>query len=455
MPGKTERSLEELFNDDPERADAVVFGRKRGLDRRGFLGGSGLVAMGAAVGGTIPFAERMPGGLVPAALIPAAMAQGQPGAPTGASAPKGPQHLTFPGKSDKLVVLGERPLVAETPEHLLDDDTTPTDKFFIRNNGPVPDAAKDPEAWKIAVDGEVNQKLELTLAELKSKFKPVTRRLVLECGGNGRSFFTPQARGNQWTNGGAGCAEWTGVRLADVLKAAGVKPSAVFTGHYGVDRSLADGSKDALSRGVPIKKALDVNNLIVFAMNGQPLPNIHGGPLRLIIPGWPGSVSSKWLTRIWVRDKVHDGPGMGGTSYRVAVKPMVPGDKPDPSNFRDLESMPVRSIITSPMNGTSFGKDTRELKLRGAAWAGDFTVRRVDVSIDYGATWRPAQVAAPKNPYDWQRWTATVKLPSEGYYEIWTRATDSRGIMQPHIAGAWNPQGYGANPMHRVAIRVA
>ncbi len=128
---------------------------------------------------------------------------------------------------------------------------------------------------------------------------------------------------------------------------------------------------------------MDDNNLVVFAMNGQPMPNIHGGPVRLIIPGWPGSVSSKWLTRIWVRDKVHDGPGMGGTSYRVAIKPMVPGDKPDEKNFRDLESMPVRSIITSPMNGTSFGKDVREVKLRGAAWAGDLTVRRVDVSTDY------------------------------------------------------------------------
>ena len=123
----------------------------------------------------------------------------------------------------------------------------------------------------------------------------------------------------------------------------------MFTGHYGADRSLADASKDAMSRGMPIKKALDVNNLIVFAMNGQPLPNIHGGPVRLVIPGWPGSLSSKWLTRIWVRDKVHDGPGMGGTSYRVAVKPMVPGDKPDEKQLprssnrcRCARSLPAR-----------------------------------------------------------------------------------------------------------------
>ena len=442
MPGKIERSLDELYA-DPERADSLVFGRATGVSRRGFLGGTGLAAISAAVGGAIPFAANMPGG-----LIPAAFAQG-------AEPPKGPQYLNFPGKSDKLVVLGDRPLVAETPENVLDDDTTPTDKFFIRNNGPTPEAASNPDSWKVVIDGEVNQKLELTLGELKSRFPPVTRRLVLECGGNGRSFFNPQARGNQWTNGGAGCAEWTGVRLIDVLQAAGVKSSAVFTGHYGADRSLADPTKDAISRGVPIRKAMDDNNLIVFAMNGQPLSNIHGGPVRLVIPGWPGSVSSKWLTRVWVRDKVHDGAGMGGTSYRVAIKPMVPGDRVDPDNFRDLESMPVRSIITSPANGTSFGKEVREVKLRGAAWAGDLTVRQVDVSIDYGATWQPAQLEGPKNPYDWQRWTATVRVPSEGYYEIWTRATDSKGIMQPHIAGNWNPQGYGANPMHRVAIRIA
>ena len=439
MPGNTERTIYELYADDPERADAVVFGRRTDVNRRGFLGGAGLAAMGAAVGGTIPFAANMPGGLIPAALAEPA---------------KGPQPLNFPGKDKDLVVLGDKPLVAETPEHLLDDDTTPNDKFFIRNNAGTPEPAKDPDAWKITIDGEVNNKLELTLGELKQKFRPVTRRLVLECGGNGRSYFSPQARGNQWTNGGAGCAEWTGVRLADVIRAAGLKGSAVFTGHYGSDTSLADASKPALSRGVPIRKAIDQNNLIVWAMNGEPLPNIHGGPVRLIIPGWPGSLSAKWLTRIWVRDREHDGPGMGGTSYRVAIKPMVPGDKPDMKNFRDLESMPVRSIITNPDNGAKLVPGTREVRLRGAAWDGDGSIRRVDVSIDYGARWRPAQLQPPKNRYDWRRWTATVPLPSDGYYEIWTRATDQRGNLQPHIAGNWNPQGYGANPMHRIAILV-
>src|SRR5262245_64220100 len=214
---------------------------RTGANRRAFLGATGLAAMGAA-GGAVSLTNGGPNG-----LISAASAQ-QP-APE-----KGPQPLKFPGKDEKLVVLGERPLVAETPESLLDDDTTPTARFFIRNNGQIPDPVSDPEKWKITIDGEVNNKLELTLGELKAKFKPYTRRMVLECGGNGRSFFTPQARGNQWTNGGVGCAEWTGVRVSDLLESVGVKHTAIFTGHYGADRSLADASKDALSRGVPIRK---------------------------------------------------------------------------------------------------------------------------------------------------------------------------------------------------------
>jgi len=441
--GKIERTLSELYAGDPERADAEVFGRRTGPSRRGFLGGAGLAAMGAAVGGTIPFSATMPAG-----LVPAAMAQG-------AAAPKGPQPLDFPGKNPGLVVLGDRPLVAETPEHLLDDDTTPTAKFFIRNNGGIPDPVTDANAWRIRVEGEVNQPLELSLAELRARFQPKTYRMVLECGGNGRAFFTPQARGNQWTNGGAGCAEWTGIPLAEVLKAAGVKDTARYTAHYGADPHLSgDISKETLSRGMPIAKAMEEHGLVVFAMNGEPLPHIHGGPARLVIPGWPGSLSHKWLTRVVLRDREHDGQGMTGTSYRLPATPMIPGGKADEKTFRIMESMPVRSVISSPANGTRLPAGTRRLALRGAAWAGDLTARAVDVSVDFGATWAPAALQPVRNRYDWHRWTAEVPLPSDGYYEVWARATDSEGRMQPHIAGGWNPQGYGANPMHRVAVLV-
>src|SRR3954470_2867777 len=343
--------------------------------RRVFLGGTALAAIGATAGAGLP-------------SIPQAHAQAA--APAAA---KGPQYLKFPGKNDKLVVLGEKPLVAETPESLLDDDTTPIEKFYIRNNGQIPEETKNPDAWKITIDGEVNNKIEITLGELKSKYKAVTRRMVLECGGNGRAAFSPPARGNQWTNGGAGCAEWTGVALADVLKTAGLKPTAKYTAHYSSDLHLSgDAGKPPLSRGVRIEKAMDPNTLIVWAMNGQPLPNIHGGPVRLVVPGWPGSASQKWLTRIWVRDREHDGPGMTEFSYRVAIKPMVPGDKGDPANFRILESMPVRSIITNPANGAKLAAGTKELKLRGASWAGDLTVKQVDISTDAGMTWHKANL---------------------------------------------------------------
>ncbi|HEX6980839.1 MAG TPA: sulfite oxidase [Alphaproteobacteria bacterium] len=440
MAGKKERGLIELYRDDPERADALVFGRRTGPSRRGFLQGAGLAAMGAALGANIPFARNMPGGLIPAAFA-------QP-------AQQGPKILKMDGKAD-LVILGERPLVAETPEHLLDDETTPIEKFFIRNNGQIPDPVADPEAWKITIDGEVNTPIEITLGDLKRRFQPVTYRMQLECGGNGRSFFTPEARGNQWTNGGMGCAEWTGVRIRDVLNAAGLKSSAVYTAHFGADPHLSgDPSRQSLSRGVRLEKAMEEHSLIVFQMNGQALPNIHGGPVRLLYPGWPGSASHKWVTRIWIRDREHDGQGMRGASYRVPIAPMIPGGKADESNFRILESMPVRAIITNPANGTELPDGTRRIALRGAAWAGEKTVRQVDVSIDYGASWQPADLGQPRNKYDWQRWTATVTLPSQGYYEIWCRATDSDGKMQPHAAPNWNPQGYGGNPINRIAVLV-
>jgi DMSO/TMAO reductase YedYZ molybdopterin-dependent catalytic subunit len=274
--------------------------------------------------------------------------------------------------------------------------------------------------------------------------------MVLECAGNGRSAFAPAARGNPWSNGGVGCAEWTGISLRDLLAAAQPTSDAVYTAHYGADADAA--GKIPLSRGVRLAKAMDPDSMIVWAMNGEPLPNIHGGPVRLIYPGWAGSLSHKWLTKITLRDREHDGPGMTGFSYRVPIKPMIPGEAGDPANMRILEQMPVRALVTNPANGARFPAGTRTLNLRGAAWAGDLTVKAVDVSLDFGATWQRATLGTPKNKYDWQRWTATVSPPSDGYYEIWVRGTDSNGVMQPFAPTLWNPQGYGGNAMQRIAV---
>lgn len=405
------------------------------------------------LGGSLAALSLAAGGITRLSPVSSAAAQGAPAA----APPKGPAAFDYPGKDQRLASLGDRPLVAETPEALLDDETTPIAKFFIRNNGQIPEPVKDAEGWQLAIEGEVDKPLTLTIAELKARFPAQTLRMVLECGGNGRASFQPAARGNQWTNGGVGCAEWTGVRLADVLKAAGLKPGAKFTGHYGADPHLSgDPARNAISRGMPIEKALEPHSLIVWAMNGEPLPNIHGGPLRLVIPGWPGSLSSKWLNRILVRATPHDGQGMGGTSYRIPTVPIVPGSNVDgKTNFTDMTSMPVRAIITSPANGTRLPAATREVALRGAAWAGDHEVAKVEVSLDAGQRWQAVTMAKPKNRYDWVRWTGTLTLPSEGYFELWVRATDSRGVAQPHVATNWNPQGYGANALHRIAILVA
>jgi DMSO/TMAO reductase YedYZ molybdopterin-dependent catalytic subunit len=355
-----------------------------------------------------------------------------------------------------LTVLGDSPLVAETPAHMLDDEVTPTRQMFIRNNGLIPQVDGDADGWRLRIDGEVAQPLETTLGELKRRHAHVTLRLVLECGGNGRSFFAPKTKGNAWTVGGVSCAEWTGVRLADVLATARLKPSAVYTGHYGADPTL-DGRTDvpSLSRGMRIEKALEPHTLIAFRLNGEDIPAVHGGPLRLIVPGWPGSLSTKWLTRLWIRDREHDGPGMGGFSYRLPRTPIAPGSEGDAADTVIIESMPVRSVITFPADGAILPAGTRRLDVRGHAWAGDNEVTSVELSVDRGAHWSRATVDPPANRYAWQRFVATVDLATAGHHELWCKATDSRGSSQPILAENWNPQGYGANPVHRVRLFVA
>ena len=427
----SERGLFELYEKDAEAADAALYGRKTSADRRGFLKGAGLAAMSAALGAAIPFQRHMPAGFIPIALAE--------------------DMATVPGK-DGLTVLNDRPLNAETPAYLLNDAVTPTARHFIRNNGVPPENA-NAEDWTLAIDGLVEKPLKLSIADLQKQFEVVELALQIECGGNGRSAFDPPARGNQWTYGAVGCAKWRGVRLADVLKAAGVKPNAIYTANEGADGHLSgDPEKMPISRGVPIEKALDPNNLIAFVQNGTDMHPMNGAPLRLVIPGWPGSCSQKWLNRIWLRDVVHDGAKMTGTSYRVPNRPVAPGEKVDKKDFVIIQSMPVKSLITRPRSGLKTA--SRTIEVGGHAWAGDREVKGMHVSIDFGATWQKANLEDPMNAFAWQQWQAEIAFPQAGYYEVWARATDDEGVMQPH-AVAWNPKGYLNNAMHRIAVTVS
>jgi DMSO/TMAO reductase YedYZ molybdopterin-dependent catalytic subunit len=432
------RGIHELYDADPVQADELVWGRAVDpVSRRGFLKGSGLAAMSAAVGASIPFAHLMPGGLIPAAL-----AQTE-------------QSFRIPGK-DGLIVLNDRPINAETPAHLLDDRVTPASRLFVRNNGTPPTmSAIDLDEWMLEISGEsVEQDVTFTIAELRSRFEHHTYQLQLECGGNGRSEFLPPAAGNQWSVGAVGCPEWTGVRLRDVLDVAGVKNDAVYIGYYGADVHLSgDPGKATISRGVPMHKALEDETLIAWAMNGEDIPLQNGYPLRLVCSGWPASVSGKWLNRIVVRNKVHDGPKMTGTSYRVPCESVAPGTVVPDDEMCIIESMPVKSLVTYPKSGLEQAVG-ESLAVRGHAWAGDLSVSEMFVSIDFGATWQAAALEAPANRFAWQHWHTEIEFPETGYYEIWARATDSAGRSQPMVLPGWNPKGYLNNACHRIAVQV-
>lgn len=376
--------------------------------------------------------------------------------------PDGLEFLGIDGKQNlpqgvnpEMTLLNDLPWNIEAKAHLLDDPITPADKFFIRNNGTAPENI-NPDTWTLTIEGEsVEATKTYSIADLKSKFETQSYQLVIECGGNGRSEFNPPAKGNQWTIGAVACAKWTGVRLRDVLNDVGVKDSAVYIGYYGADVHLSkDPNKAVISRGVPMEKAMEDESLIAWAMNDEDIPLMNGYPLRLVMGGWPGSVSGKWLNRIVVRDRVHDGPKMGGTSYRVPCETVAPGSKVADEDMCIIESMPVKSLITSPKTGAII-KEGNDLKVGGHAWAGDLSVSRVEVSIDFGSTWQACELNSPANRLAWQRWSASIRFPQKGYYEVWAKATDENGNAQPMVVPGWNPKGYLNNACHRIAVKVS
>jgi len=353
-------------------------------------------------------------------------------------------------KSDMLV-RSQNPFNGEFAPHRLNDDVTPTARHFVRNNSGIPERAvrQDLRGWKLVIDGEVHKALALSMDDLAS-FPQVTLEVVLECAGNGRNLFEPKVSGTPWQRGAIACSEWTGVRLRDVLQAAGLKSSAVYTGNYGEDIP-SDGS-ESFSRGIPIEKAMDEHTLIALKMNGETLPAAHGFPARLIVPGWIGSAMQKWLNRIWVRDRVHDSEKMSGYSYRIPAYPIAPGDKPPVEDMRVATAWRVKSLITRPEPHLEFGVGV-PVKARGHAWAGENHVDRVVVSTDFGLQWQETRLIQPSNRYAWYHWETELTFANKGYYEIWARASDETGAAQP-FTQPWNPKGYLGNVIHRVPVSV-
>ena len=404
--------------------------------RRAFLKKSTVAGLAIAWGMPVVFSKHLPSEM---SLL--ANFEQDPSLPT--------------GKHKDLTLLNDRPWNIETPPHLLDDRVTPKDRIFIRNNGLVPEEI-DVDSWTLTVEGEsASQTKTYTLDQLKSKFEHHTYQLTLECGGNGRSEFNPPAKGNQWTTGAVYSAEWTGVRLRDVLNDVGVKNDAVYIGYYGKDTHLSgDVNKTVISRGVPMAKAMEDETLIAFQLNGEDIPLMHGYPLRLVAGGWPASASGKWLHKLVIRNIVHDGPKMTGDAYRVPCETVAPGSKVDDEDMCIIESMPVKSLITWPKTG-AIVRSGQNFEVRGHAWAGDLEVKQMEISVDFGATWQTCALEPPKNRLAWQHWKANVTLSKNGYYEVWARAMDQNGIMQPMVVPGWNPKGYLNNACHRIAVKVS
>lgn len=405
--------------------------------RRDFIRKSSLATLATVLGTEIVFSKNLPKGLSPVILEDLAE-----------------NPLIAIGKHKDLTIFNDRPWNVETPAHLLDDKITPAKNLFVRNNG-VPPEKVDVGSWVLEIDGEaVKRKMSFTIDELKKKFKHYSYQLVIECGGNGRSEFSPTAKGNQWTTGAVGCPKWTGVRLKDVLEYVGLKENAVYIGYYGKDTHLnGDLDEVVISRGVPISKALEEESLIAWALNDEDIPLMNGHPLRVVFGGWPASTSGKWLRKIVVRDKVHDGVKMNGYSYRVPKNPVKPGEKVAESDMKIIESMPVKSLVTYPKSGAML-KEGKALEVRGHAWAGDLEVAKMEVSIDFGATWQKCELEKPVNRLAWQHWKTQVEFPKKGYYEIWAKATDRKGVSQPMVVPGWNPKGYLNNACHRIAVKI-
>jgi DMSO/TMAO reductase YedYZ molybdopterin-dependent catalytic subunit len=343
----------------------------------------------------------------------------------------------------------ERRMVTAAPENsemLLENVrswVTPNRLFFVRNHFDEP--AIDMGSWRLRVEGCVRRPREWTIQDLLA----LPQRSVfatVECAGNGRSLLAAPMPGVQWGSGAIGHAEWTGVPLASVLEQAGLEAEALEIVFEGADRgSEADHPQPMhFARSLTLEKALDPDTLLVHRMNGEPLRPNHGFPLRLFVPGWYGVASVKWLRRIEAIDHAFQG-------YYQTVKYTVKRRSGRGTLSEVVGPMAVKSEIIRPPSGAALGSGTN--RLSGLAWAGEEAVAGVDVSVDGGLTWRPAQLIGPQAKYSWNMWEYLWEVAEPGDYQILSRAISTGGRIQPTQHDALNG-GYLIHHSRPVSVRV-
>jgi sulfite oxidase len=355
--------------------------------------------------------------------------------------------------TERLIVRSGDPLNAE-PElaELVKAATTPVERFYVRNHGPAPKV--EAAHLKLRVDGMVEKSGEWSLAQLKDRFSKQSVEATLTCAGNRRqeiSAIKPVA-GVQWDAGAIGHARWSGVKLADLLAAAGIKENAKHVWFEGLDPiKEKDGSVAPFGGSIPLEKALakDQPALLADSMNDQPLTPEHGFPLRTIVPGYIGARSVKWLKKIVVSDRPSPNHYVA-----EAYKLIQTESKDEVAKAEPIYAMPVNAAICTPAAGAKL-KSGRVSIAGYALPSGEpgCTVAKVELSKDDGRTWTACQLQGASRTYSWQLWTAELDLPA-GKHELIICATDTKGHMTPEKP-TWNLKGYLCNAWHRVAVEVA
>jgi DMSO/TMAO reductase YedYZ molybdopterin-dependent catalytic subunit len=345
---------------------------------------------------------------------------------------------------DKLRIMAERPLNAETPAEHLRSWITPNAVFFARNQGAIPPRRIPLTRWSLTVDGRVEEPRTFTFEQIRRMPRAIAAD-TLECSGNGRALLTERAAGNPWTIGGVGNAVWAGVWLKDVLAPCRPDAAAAHVACEGFDQPLGSAGVKFI-RSIPLGKALD-STLLAYEMNGEPLPLAHGYPLRALALGWTGANCVKWLSRITLLDRPFEGFFMDNV-YRVFQKGQ------DSRSGQVVTQLPLKSIITQPLAGETLPTGT--VVVLGAAYAGEGRVAAVEVSVDGGASWRPAEFIGPDEAFAWRQWQFVWEARTPGPFTLMACALDAGGRRQP-MQAEWNVLGYGNNGAlnHAVTVTIA